>query len=99
CQNWNNGCLAVFYIGNFYRIILITNIDVFLFMFGICQLYSNTTCPYSLNQFSLILLLSLLGLGDASRTLNMVGRFTACPKINACCVGIEGILFNIASEI
>jgi hypothetical protein len=44
----------------------------------------DLTKPFGLNQFSLTLLLSLLGFGLASLTLKVVGKLTAWPKIKAC---------------
>ena len=63
------------------------------------RIYKSISKSFSLNQFLLISLLSLLGFGSASFTLKVVGKFTACPNIKACCVGIEGNRLNIVSEI
>ena len=42
---------------------------------------------------------SLRGLGDASRTLNVVGRLTEVPNTSACCRGNDGNRFRTDSEM
>ena len=60
---------------------------------------SSVGSPAALNQSSRICASSLFGRGDTSRTLNVVGRLTALPKISACCFGSDGSRFITLSEM
>lgn len=60
---------------------------------------SSVGSPAALNQSSRICASSLLGRGETSRTLNVVGRFTALPKMSACCLGSDGSRFITLSEM
>lgn len=55
--------------------------------------------PSSWNHKSTTAVSSLRGRGDASRTLNVVGRLTDVPNTSACCRGNDGKRFKTESEM
>lgn len=59
---------------------------------------SSASLPAGRNHKSRIAASSLLGFGFTSRTLNVVGKLTALPKIRACCFGNDGRRFITLSE-
>ena len=66
---------------------------------SILEVLSSIAAFFALNHSLRISASSLLGRGYTSRTLKVVGKFTAFPNIRACCLGSEGNRFSTLSEI